>query len=152
MTKTTITSAGAIKKFATAAAIAGALGLGALGAAGAAAAAPGAHHNPGPKTTGSSEHAGPAAEHGEAEVVAAHVIPGFPLSPTSAPASGVPASAVPMLGVPAAAASAPDAVIPGGGTPDLLPTPSSRSDLPHPGWSRIPNACGSAGCSDIVDR
>jgi hypothetical protein len=131
-TKTaTTTTAQAIKTFATAAAIMGALGLGALGAAGAAAAAPGAHHAPS-TTSGSSENAGPAVGHADAEVHA-HFIPGF--KPAPPPASGVPAAAVP-----------------GDLAPDLIIPPSPRADLPHPGWTPIPSICGSAGCSDIVDQ
>lgn len=89
-TTTPSTTLGAIKKFATAAAMMGALGLGALGAAGAAAAAP-AHH-PSPKTSASSQNAGP--RKGD-DVVHAHFIAGF--KPVPPPASAVPA---PTLGFP----------------------------------------------------
>ncbi len=125
---------GALKKFATAAAMVGALGLGALGAAAAAVAAPDAHHAPS-TTSGSSANTGPAVGHGDAEVHA-HFIPGFPHSP----ASGAPAAA------------APDSVILGDPEPGLIPAPSPRADLPHPGWTPIPSICGSAGCSDIADQ
>ena len=90
-TTTSATTIGAIKKFATAAAMMGALGMGALGAAGAAAAAPGAHHAPS-NTSASSENAGP--KNGD-DVVHAHFIPGF--KPVPPAASEVPA---PTLGFP----------------------------------------------------
>jgi hypothetical protein len=80
---TTITTVDAIKKLATAAAIAGALGLAALGVAnGTAAAAPA--DNSGSKTSASSEqHAGPASRTGDSEVHA-HLNPGFKPHPTPA--------------------------------------------------------------------
>ncbi|KAA0112066.1 hypothetical protein [Mycolicibacterium sp. P1-5] len=138
-TTATITTVGAIKKFATAAAMMGALGLGALGAAGAAAAAPA--HTPAPKPPASSEKAGPAAGHGDAEVHA-HFIPGF--TPSAPPVGQEPV--IPTHFIPGFKPSPP----PASTVPNSTESALGSALPPSPGYD--PNHKDCEACEEVIDE